>query len=282
MPSPHAPLIVASGQGGISRLPLHRNAGLEIVYISRGHLHWQVEGRTENVFPHSVFFTFPWEEHGSLEEYEPGHLCHWVVLGMREVGGKLPRHAAFHWALGFSNTETERIRRVLDDTVSRSFRASHELSWILPKLVRECSGNDPLAKSAIPSLARLLLLELVRCIESDIRPGPILSGVETRMHACIRMLGERSSEPWTLETMSRVSRLSRTRFSELFKRITGDSPTHYLRRMRVRHAQELLRATERPVTEIALECGFETSQHFARIFRQFCKQTASEYRASHR
>jgi AraC-like DNA-binding protein len=102
------------------------------------------------------------------------------------------------------------------------------------------------------------------------------------MRACVQVIREQCSEHWTLEKMSRQSGLSRTRFSDLLKKITGDTPTIYLRRMRVNHAQELLRTTDRRVTEIALESGFETSQHFARIFKWFSKQSASQYRESHR
>lgn len=255
---------------------------MEIVYVSQGHLRWEVEGRVEDIFPQSVFFTFPWEEHGSRDEYEPGHHCYWVVLGLHGAGGISPKKYALHPALGFSKSETARIRRVLTGASHRSFRSSREVAWIVPELVNECRRADSFAQPAVQSLTRLLLVELIRCIESEKPSGKVLSGVETRVRACIQAIGERSGETWTLEGMSRLSGLSRTRFAEMLKKITGDTPLVYLRRMRVRRAQELLRGTNRSITEIALETGFASSQHFARIFKHFCQQPASRYRELHR
>src|SRR5271155_5252081 len=61
------------GQGSIARLPPHQNGGLELHYISSGHLHWRIEDRVYLVPPRSVFFTFPWEKHGGTSDFEPGH-----------------------------------------------------------------------------------------------------------------------------------------------------------------------------------------------------------------
>ena len=58
------------------RLPVHQNGGFEVHYIAKGHLHWEIEGRPFLVAPRSVFFTFPWERHGSCVDFEPGHLFH--------------------------------------------------------------------------------------------------------------------------------------------------------------------------------------------------------------
>lgn len=263
------------GQGSISQLPLHRNPGLEIVYLSRGHLRWEVEGRPEQVRPESVFYTFPWERHGSRDEYEPGHFWHWVLFRLQGPA----RRFSFHPSLGFSQRETARIRQVLQGTGERrTFPATRDVAWLLPRLIAECRGGGPLSAPAIVSLSRLLILELVRCVQ----PGPgkrqIIPGVETRMRHCVEAIRERAHEPWTLATMARLAGLSRTRFAALLKKMTGDAPTTYLRRMRVLRAQEWLRETDRSITEIAHHAGFSTSQHFARIFKQFSGRTARDYR----
>jgi len=263
------------GQGSISQLPLHRNPGLEIVYLSRGHLRWEVEGRPEQVRPESVFYTFPWERHGSRDEYEPGHFWHWVLFRLRGPAGRF----SFHPSLGFSEHETARIRRVLRGTGERrTFPATRDVAWILPRLIAECRDGGPLSAPAIVSLSRLLILELVRCVQPGRKERQIVPGVETRMRHCVQAIRERAHEPWTLATMARLAGLNRTRFAALLKTMTGDAPTIYLRRMRVLRAQEWLRDTDRSITEIAHRSGFSTSQHFARIFKQFSGRTARDYR----
>jgi len=241
-----------------------------------------VEGKGEIVEPQSVFFTFPWEEHGSRDEYEPGHYWHWVVLWLNENEIHPRESFSLHPALGFSREETDWIWNVLNQSSHRSIRATREIAWILPRLVQECRSPAALSEAVCQSLTRLLVLELVRCIEGKKAADVVIPGVETRMNACLQKIRERCMDPWTLESMSRESGLSRTRFSDLLKRKTGDTPTLYLRRQRIRYAQERLRTTSRSITEIALDAGFETSQHFARIFKFFVRQTAGQYRKTHR
>jgi transcriptional regulator GlxA family with amidase domain len=78
--------------------------------------------------------------------------------------------------------------------------------------------------------------------------------------------------------MAALIGLKHARFALLFHHQTGDSPLHYLNRLRVEKARRMLRIDRTPITEIALECGFCSSQHFARIFREFSGVTAQEYR----
>jgi AraC family L-rhamnose operon regulatory protein RhaS len=51
--------------------------------------------------------------------------------------------------------------------------------------------------------------------------------------------------------------------------LTGDTPITYLNRLRVRHADQLLKTTDHSITDIAFECGFQSSQYFATVYRQF-------------
>jgi AraC-like DNA-binding protein len=52
----------------------------------------------------------------------------------------------------------------------------------------------------------------------------------------------------------------------------------YLMQLRICKAQKLLEESESPVIDIAAECGFQTQQHFARIFRRHTMRTPTEYR----
>jgi AraC-like DNA-binding protein len=50
---------------------------------------------------------------------------------------------------------------------------------------------------------------------------------------------------------------------------------------RVREAQRRMRDSDAPLTRIALEVGFATSQHFSTLFRRLVGQSPSEWRARH-
>ena len=62
------------------RLQLHRNAGLELVYVSSGTMDWEVDGQPERITPGTFFFTLPWQLHGSHHEAPVGADLQWLVI----------------------------------------------------------------------------------------------------------------------------------------------------------------------------------------------------------
>ena len=94
----------------------------------------------------------------------------------------------------------------------------------------------------------------------------------------LSMISERLSSTLTLAELAREAGLSAAYFSQRFKSATGTSPHQYLLRLRVCKAKTLLDESEAPVIDIAAECGFQTQQHFARIFGRLTTKTPTEYR----
>jgi len=82
----------------------------------------------------------------------------------------------------------------------------------------------------------------------------------------------------TLCEMAQSVELSTAHFSRMFRKSTGESPHHFVLRHRVERAKEMLRAAEARVLDVAVACGFKTQQHFARVFRQMCGASPTEYR----
>jgi AraC family transcriptional regulator len=81
-----------------------------------------------------------------------------------------------------------------------------------------------------------------------------------------------------LQGLARESGISRARLAQLFRQQVGSSIHKVLNKIRVEHAQRLLKESGLSVSEIAQDCGFATSQHFARIFRGLTGFSAAEYR----
>jgi AraC family transcriptional regulator len=91
-------------------------------------------------------------------------------------------------------------------------------------------------------------------------------------------INERISRTVTLSDLAREAGLSAAYFSQRFKSSTGTSPHQYLMQLRICRAKKLLEESESPVIDIAAECGFQTQQHFARIFRRLTMTTPTEHR----
>ena len=67
-----------------------------------------------------------------------------------------------------------------------------------------------------------------------------------------------------------------------FKQTLGLTPAAMFRRLRLDYAAFLLRRTEMPVLEIAIDCGFVDSAHMARDFRACFDATPTHYRIAAR
>ena len=61
----------------------------------------------------------------------------------------------------------------------------------------------------------------------------------------------------------------------------GMTPTQYVNQIRIQHAAHLLRADDLPIEELALQCGFENTGYFYRLFRQSYGTTPKSYRRLH-
>jgi len=81
------------------------------------------------------------------------------------------------------------------------------------------------------------------------------------------------------EAVARHVGMSRSYFSQCFKKFTGAAFVDTLRSMRIRHAQSLLRNSGLSVPEIASRSGFEDDKYFSRVFREMTGQLPSEFRA---
>ncbi len=76
--------------------------------------------------------------------------------------------------------------------------------------------------------------------------------------------------------------LGRRRFTELFREITGESWRQQVHRLRMEYAAKLLASTDRSVTAIAFECGFEELSHFHHSFKAGFGITPLAHRAQFR
>lgn len=72
--------------------------------------------------------------------------------------------------------------------------------------------------------------------------------------------------------------LSPNYFGDLIKKETGKSAQEYIQVRMIDLAKELIAGTEKTISQIAYELGFQYSQHFNRIFKKNVGHTPGEYR----
>lgn len=85
-------------------------------------------------------------------------------------------------------------------------------------------------------------------------------------------------EPLSLEAIAAAGHVSRSKCCQIFRKYVGQSPVEFLNAYRLKVGRNLLRDTERNVTEIATICGFSHLSYFSRQFAAAYGRTPREYR----
>lgn len=102
-----------------------------------------------------------------------------------------------------------------------------------------------------------------------------------RLRRATEWLEAHMAEDARLADLAAAVGLSERHLCTAFRASTGRPPHRWLLERRVERAKALLAAgPARPVTEVALACGFASSAHFATVFRKIAGQTPSAWRDS--
>jgi len=72
--------------------------------------------------------------------------------------------------------------------------------------------------------------------------------------------------------------LTESNFCKFFKKATGKTYSDYLNELRINEACRLLVQSEKTISQISFECGFETLSYFNRVFLNKVGATPSNYR----
>ena len=104
-----------------------------------------------------------------------------------------------------------------------------------------------------------------------------LSG-EDAFNRALDYVSENYMDDVTLDSLAAYAGFSRYTLSRMFRQHTGQTFTQYLNKRRVTMAEELLASTKVPVTQVALQCGFNSIATFNRVFRDVRGCTPTQYR----
>lgn len=88
------------------------------------------------------------------------------------------------------------------------------------------------------------------------------------------------AQPISVPALANEAGLSQRHLERLFKQRFSISPREYILRLRVLIAADLLRSTNKGITEIALECGFYDHSSFTRQFKKHHGTLPLKYRKS--
>ena len=101
--------------------------------------------------------------------------------------------------------------------------------------------------------------------------------VPRRIQQAKRRLDTQFSEAITIAALAEEAGISDVQFRKEFRQCYGMSPLAYLKKVRIDTAKQLLRSGYYTVTDVALECGFDSISYFSYEFKRLTGITPSMY-----
>jgi AraC family L-rhamnose operon regulatory protein RhaS len=267
-------------------LAWHRNEGIELTFLERGKLEFAVEGHSQLLRADDITVTRPWQSHRvGAPNVDAGRL-HWLIL---DVGVRRP-HQVWRWPAWLVMTKRDRT------DLTKMLRHNERPVWRANPEIRDCFRRIAAAverdrKGEQVSLLAALINELFVALLTMLRrQQPKLDDSLASTQRTVDLFWsdlhqniEHAAETWTVSDLARQCGLGVTQFIHLTKRHANATPMQELNRCRLDAAAQLLKSElQRSVTDIALSCGFASSQYFATLFRRQFGCTPREFRERRR
>lgn len=153
--------------------------------------------------------------------------------------------------------------------------ATVELRAVARLMERQLTSPGPEARSVLVGLGHAMAWEVIRQTTAGQEPA---AGSRDWAETVRAVLEASVYSPQSVRDALAGLPLSYRQLSRYFRKAYGLSPKGYQLQLRLAEAQRLLRQTRMPITDIAMELGFCTSQHFANRFGEHVGQSPSAYR----
>ncbi|MEV6325426.1 AraC family transcriptional regulator [Nocardia sp. NPDC051787] len=174
--------------------------------------------------------------------------------------------------LDFDGGATHPLVRTLPPVIVLPLDAVGTLEPALDLLFAEIDNVRCGQKVLADRLFEVVLIQLFRWIldhaDQLALPTGLLTGLaDESLARALVAIHESPGRHWTLATMAREARMSRSSFAARFKEMVGQPPAEYLIGWRITVAQDRLRAGD-SVARTAAELGYATPPAFSRAFTQ--------------
>lgn len=127
-------------------------------------------------------------------------------------------------------------------------------------------------------LSRLIFLLAKNCPTTEKSPSEKALRDGERIKAMLRYIQEHYAEELTLAKIAGSAAVSKNECLRCFRSMIGSTPIQYVKQVRIQKAAELLASTDRKISDIGMECGFQEMSYFAKIFRELKGCTPGAFR----
>jgi len=110
----------------------------------------------------------------------------------------------------------------------------------------------------------------------------MLGSNQPKLQEIVALMEANLEEPIDLDELAQYVKVSRRQLERLFQKYLHCSPSRYYLKLRLIRARQLLKQTPMSIIEVASVCGFVSTPHFSKCYREYFGLPPRDERAGHR
>lgn len=256
----------------LNSLPNSTADHIRLYYIHDGKYEWNIQDQPHFLYPGDVALVLPGQKFGGAKGFLEIGTLSWIYLNIRRQENG---HLCFDNWSSLTEAESQTIGKLLVLSKSLVLSRLGETGRILQALQNELFNHEVGYCTRVNHLLAELLILITRQLARQSNQGRDFSKTFLQLEQKLR---SDLSHQWTVEEMAATVGMGTTLFNERVKTYSGFSPLNYLINIRISEAIKLLKKPDMNVTDIALDTGFYSSQHFSTTFKKLTGYTPSEFR----
>ena len=199
----------------------------------------------------------------------------------------------FHKTDSEENYDVERVLFSFDDefigddiseyinelSSNKYIRFSGENVYKIEDIIRKIEKENTKKEKGYNDMQKLYFKQLIisisryRIKENNTR----LNGSYLAIQDIVKYISKNYNQDLSLNSLSKKYSISPNHLSKQFKNVTGVGLNEYINISRITAAEKLLVSTNKPITLVATECGFNDSNYFAAVFKKLKGITPKKY-----
>lgn len=178
------------------------------------------------------------------------------------------------------NRQSEIERRTKEDILRSgllSCRPFSQCKLLLEAIYHSRRSTEEIEWFAGHTRFQELLLLIMRANSSVVQ----ITGDHEAIQRSIHYMEEHYNQAVTVDQLAEVAGITRARYTQTFKEVTGRIPLEHLNGLRIERAQQQLLLTNDRMHDIALSVGYSNEYYFNRRFKRSVGVTPGQYRSFH-
>jgi AraC-like DNA-binding protein len=158
---------------------------------------------------------------------------------------------------------------------------SHAFQSVLDLLAAETAQPGIASSRLISCLYESLFVYAIRGYASSSAAPPkgwLAAMSDKHLSKAIQAMHAGFDRGWSVESLAREARMSRSAFALKFRTVLGQTPLEYLTRWRMYKAGAMIRSNHTSFSEVASAVGYGSESSFSRVFKREMGEAPREYR----